>query len=382
MRRRTCTAAAAATLGLLTAACGAGEETWNPQPDPVQPGPPSGGSLILDPETVPDPGWADLLIEAGTQCAGLDAPTLAAQLNAESGWDPGAVSPVGAQGLAQFMPGTWAGFGLDGNGDGVADPFDPQDAIPSQALYMCTLLENVNRYTDEGILAVGMQTEHTLAAYNAGMGAVEQYQGIPPFPETQGYVSAIMASRLDYAAGAGGGGIPVEGYAPAPVTCQDQGDPMEAGLQPSTVRGLRCVRQTFDWSTITSGWRERGSTSRSDHPLGLAIDAASGQHGWDTPQGRKQNWQMAHWYQVNADRLGVTYLIFHNYRWPSYDGTRAWVPYDHPSGVGNPSLDHHDHLHISFAATVTNPDAALIDHSPRQGNHPNGIWMDPQEALP
>jgi soluble lytic murein transglycosylase-like protein len=99
---------------------------------------------------------------------------LAAQLYAESGFNPFAVSPAGAEGIAQFMPGTAEAMGLD-------DPFDPVAAIDAQARLMSDLLEQF-----DGKVALA------LAAYNAGPGAVRRYGGIPPYPETRAYVSRIL----------------------------------------------------------------------------------------------------------------------------------------------------------------------------------------------
>jgi hypothetical protein len=102
------------------------------------------------------------------------AALLAAQLMAESNFNPFAVSPVGAQGIAQFMPGTAASYGLD-------DPFDPVAAIDAQAHLMSDLIRQLG------------SPELALAGYNAGPGAVEGCHCIPPYPETQAYVTRILA---------------------------------------------------------------------------------------------------------------------------------------------------------------------------------------------
>lgn len=99
---------------------------------------------------------------------------LAAQLYAESGFNPFAESPAGAQGIAQFMPGTAQSYGL-------SNPFDPEQAIDAQAHLMSDLLKQF-----DGKIALA------LAAYNAGAGAIAQYGGIPPFPETRAYVTHIV----------------------------------------------------------------------------------------------------------------------------------------------------------------------------------------------
>jgi hypothetical protein len=112
---------------------------------------------------------------------------LAAQLYAESGFNPFAESPAGAQGIAQFMPGTARGYGLE-------DPFDPVAAIDAQAHLMSDLLR---RFGGKVALA--------LAAYNAGAGAVERYGGVPPYAETRAYVARILGllgGAGDLAAGA------------------------------------------------------------------------------------------------------------------------------------------------------------------------------------
>jgi hypothetical protein len=99
---------------------------------------------------------------------------LAAQLMAESGFNPRAVSPAGALGIAQFMPATARSYGL-------RDPFDPLASIDAQAHLMSDLLRQFH------------SVPLALAAYNAGAGAVAACDCIPPFPETRAYVARILA---------------------------------------------------------------------------------------------------------------------------------------------------------------------------------------------
>ncbi|MFD8615637.1 NlpC/P60 family protein, partial [Streptomyces sp. NPDC059631] len=118
---------------------------------------------------------------------------LAAQLYQESGFNPNAKSPAQAEGIAQFIPGTWATHGVDGDGDGVRDVWNPNDAIPSAASYDCELAAYVKN-------APGNVTDNMLAAYNAGAYAVIKYGGVPPYAETRNYVKTITTLAKSFAA--------------------------------------------------------------------------------------------------------------------------------------------------------------------------------------
>jgi hypothetical protein len=145
---------------------------------------------------------------AGAKCPMVTAPVIAAQLDAESAWDPTAGSPAGAQGIAQFIPRTWATWGKDVNADGTASPFDPADAINAQGDFMCALAAAMSADLQLGVVK-GDVLDLALAAYNAGPGAVEQFGGVPPFPETQAYVQRIRALMVGYTAP--GSGVPLPG---------------------------------------------------------------------------------------------------------------------------------------------------------------------------
>ncbi|WP_265562054.1 bifunctional lytic transglycosylase/C40 family peptidase [Streptomyces hygroscopicus] len=137
--------------------------------------------------------YAPIVQKWGNLCSAISPALLAAQLYQESGFNPNATSPAKAQGIAQFIPGTWAVQGIDGNGDGVADVWDPRDAIPSAASYDCKLASYVKD-------APGNTTENMLAAYNAGAYAVIKYGGVPPYQETQNYVKTITTLAQSFAA--------------------------------------------------------------------------------------------------------------------------------------------------------------------------------------
>lgn len=137
------------------------------------------------------------VIRAGGICPLVTGPVIAAQIEAESNWSPSATSPVGATGIAQFMPATWSGAGKDGDGDGKADIHNSHDQIFSQGHYMCALADSVQNDLKAGRLT-GDPLQLTLAAYNAGLGNVQHYRRIPPFEETQNYVTKIIANAARY----------------------------------------------------------------------------------------------------------------------------------------------------------------------------------------
>jgi hypothetical protein len=122
----------------------------------------------------------------------VSAALLAAQVYRESGFNPMARSSAGAQGIAQFMPGTAAAYGL-------ANPYDPAAAIDAQAHMMRDLLRTF------------ASVPLALAAYNAGPNAVSGCMCIPAIPETQAYVAAIlgMLNGVGDAAGLLAGGLEI-----------------------------------------------------------------------------------------------------------------------------------------------------------------------------
>ncbi|HSZ69929.1 MAG TPA: lytic transglycosylase domain-containing protein [Solirubrobacteraceae bacterium] len=118
---------------------------------------------------------------------GVDPAVLYGLIEQESGFDPSATSSAGALGLTQLMPGTAASLG-------VTEPLNPAQSIEGGA-----------RYLGEMLRQFAGNTAEALAAYNAGPGAVQQYGGVPPYSETQQYVSKVLANAAAYSASAPAG---------------------------------------------------------------------------------------------------------------------------------------------------------------------------------
>lgn len=142
--------------------------------------PPTGQPALTGGPLAPvDPAIEQIVQQQAAQ-HGLDPALLKAVIRAESGFNPLAISAQGAQGLMQLMPATAQGLG-------VTNPFDPEQNIAGGARY---LKGQLDRFGGDVSLA--------LAAYNAGPGNVSRYGGIPPFPETQGYVSRVLGYMEGY----------------------------------------------------------------------------------------------------------------------------------------------------------------------------------------
>ena len=119
------------------------------------------------------PGAYAATIQQAAASNGIPASLLAGLLYHESRFEPDAVSSAGAEGIAQFMPATAAGMGID--------PTDPTQSIEGAAELLGSYTRQFGSYAD------------ALAAYDAGSSAVERYGGIPPYAETQAYVPAVLS---------------------------------------------------------------------------------------------------------------------------------------------------------------------------------------------
>jgi len=114
------------------------------------------------------------LAEAAARRHGLDPALVLAVVHVESGFRPDAVSPKGARGLMQLMPGTATRLGVE-------DSFDPEQNLDGGTRHLGDLIARYNG-----------DVKRALAAYNAGEGAVERHRGVPPYGETRAYVRNVL----------------------------------------------------------------------------------------------------------------------------------------------------------------------------------------------
>lgn len=140
-------------------------------------------AMLLEPQARRAPIELDAIIAAAASRHGVDAALVKAVIHVESNFVATAVSPKGAQGLMQLMPATARRVG-------VIRAFDPAMNVEGGVKLLRLLLD---RY--------GGDVTKTLAAYNAGEGAVARYGGVPPYPETRAYVQRVLGYRERYERG-------------------------------------------------------------------------------------------------------------------------------------------------------------------------------------
>ena len=144
------------------------DEEVDPEPRPADPQAPAAAAGPRSPQTL------DQMVASAAQKYALPRSLVRAVARAESALNPKAVSPKGAQGVMQLMPGTARELG-------VQNVFDPSENIDAGARLLRQLLEKYDGHVAEA-----------LAAYNAGEGAVARHKGVPPYSETRGYIRKVV----------------------------------------------------------------------------------------------------------------------------------------------------------------------------------------------
>jgi hypothetical protein len=262
---------------------------------------------------------------AADTCPGLPWTVLAAIGKLESdhgrstarGVSSGA-SSEGTAGPMQLGIGGKAGnvlarYAVDGTGDGIADVYNPADAIFTAANFLCR---------------------------NGAQGGADLRRAVLAYGHADRYLDRVSKIATSYEALApsppAGPTSPPKGRFVGPNT------PSYQRLTPTTKRLYAKVSQTFHTRSI-GGWRAVGSVEGSDHPHGRAIDVMV---DYPSPAGRALGWRIARWAVAYADRLDVKYVIFNGRIWTR---TRGWHGYRHPADPCNcnHTLRHDDHVHIS-----------------------------------
>lgn len=222
-------------------------------------------------------------------------------------------SSAGAIGFAQFLPATWRAYGVDANGDGRRDPYDPADATFSAANYL---------------RASGAPTDwrRALFTYNHSHEYVQTVLDRARRLRISGGTSCAAPSISSATSKIVGGGriVPIPGF---------PGESIDERLLPD----LAYLVATFRIQ-ITDGYASSGHDPDGEHPLGLAIDAVPGAGGtWDDVD------RLARWAEPTQGRPRPPF------RWVGYDG-------DANHGRG-------DHLHLSW------------NHSPTPPGQPPADWV-------
>lgn len=253
---------------------------------------------------------------------GIDPSVFVNQIRAESGFNPNAVSPAGARGIAQIMPATARGWGVN--------PDDPVAALDAAA-------KNMARY----VKSYGGDYRKALAAYNAGPGAVQKYGGVPPYKETQNYIKKILGGRQpqgggshnDFISGLGGSGQNRQDLA---LNLIFEDDPEFLSLlslrqaRPTNPGGGGGQAASAPSGPIANGWKQLQKIAREK--FGLQNDPGDSQ----TTGGR---------HSAGSEHYKGRAIDFGDAR-NSRKQLNAW--YDYAKRAGYDVLDEGDHIHVSL----------------------------------
>ncbi|MFD6061914.1 C40 family peptidase [Rhodococcus wratislaviensis] len=244
--------------------------------------------------------FAPWLRKAGAICDGIKPATLAALYAAENGFRYGAtapVSPSGALGPGQFMPGTWAIYGKDADEDGKADVLGIADPVMASGNLLCDTYEQIDAWKRQGRVS-GDTLDLTIAAYNAGSGAVLRSGGMPSGSpdyenQTKPYVAKIRGSELSFA------------QLPAPLIGSPLGDGAGGRVVESAVRYLGLP---YVWGGGTIDGPSGGGFDCS----GLTSFAVHAAAGITLPRTSETQWNIGQ--EIPMDQARPGDLLFGNWQ--------------------------------------------------------------------
>lgn len=247
-------------------------------------------------------------------------------------WRIKAVSSAGALGPMQFTPPTWQDFGVDGDEDGQADILSVPDAIHSAA----------NMLAKKGATESPEGMKKAILRYNnAEWYYADVYNYAKEYRKSKGGGEVTVA-----AAGDDCGKVDVQMASTATTDCPATKSPAEKGLRPSALNGLRCGAAAAPWVKTMFGLGQRAGAT--EHDDGLAVDFMI--PSYDTPASKARAQKLSKWLRANAKKLGITYIIYDQKIWNIARSSEGWRPME---DRGSDTENHLDHVHVSFADTVS-----------------------------